>query len=146
MTSKRATSKRATAAGRLFGEQFTLARKRLGLKQEVVADWLGITYQQWQKYEKGTSRIPGEYLLEVARRLAIPLSLLDQLATRSQAGFSEGASPPYEADQSVPPVIEQLLADPVLRDVLVSTAESLAMVSPHIRRRQTSGDLNPAGR
>jgi transcriptional regulator with XRE-family HTH domain len=46
-----------------------LVKKRrlaLGLTQEKLADRLGITFQQVQKYEKGTNRIGSSRLVQIA--------------------------------------------------------------------------------
>jgi transcriptional regulator with XRE-family HTH domain len=51
-----------------------LRRLQVGMSQEELAATLGITFQQVQKYEKGTNRITAGRLQEIARVLSVPLS------------------------------------------------------------------------
>lgn len=44
------------------GKQFRARRQELGLSQTVVADKLGVTFQQVQKYERGMNRISASRL------------------------------------------------------------------------------------
>jgi transcriptional regulator with XRE-family HTH domain len=53
------------------GMRLRLARTQAGFSQTAVADQVGITFQQIQKYEKGTNRIGASRLLQLARVLGI---------------------------------------------------------------------------
>ena len=53
------------------GIRLRLARAHADLSQTAVADQVGITFQQIQKYEKGTNRIGASRLLQLARVLGI---------------------------------------------------------------------------
>lgn len=44
-----------------------------GLSQEKLGDALDLTFQQVQKYEKGTNRISGTRLIQISRVLKVPL-------------------------------------------------------------------------
>jgi transcriptional regulator with XRE-family HTH domain len=46
----------------------------LGISQEKLGERLGITFQQIQKYEKGTNRISASRLQETARFLQVPVA------------------------------------------------------------------------
>jgi transcriptional regulator with XRE-family HTH domain len=46
------------------------------MSQEAVADELGLTFQQLQKYEKGVNRISIGRLVRIARILNVPLPVL----------------------------------------------------------------------
>jgi transcriptional regulator with XRE-family HTH domain len=48
----------------------------LGLTQTELASALGVTFQQVQKYEKGTNRVAGSRLPVLARRLECSVSYL----------------------------------------------------------------------
>jgi len=52
-----------------------LRRKMLGLSQVDVGCMLGIAFQQVQKYEKGTNRIPAGRLYEMALKLEVCFTL-----------------------------------------------------------------------
>lgn len=58
----------------LTGKLIKKFRQQKGLSQMALAELLGISYQQVQKYESGKSSITIERLLEIAEALDIPLS------------------------------------------------------------------------
>jgi transcriptional regulator with XRE-family HTH domain len=51
-----------------------MRRKMLGVSQERLAEALGLTFQQVQKYERGANRISASKLYEIARFLSCPIS------------------------------------------------------------------------
>ena len=51
-----------------------MRRKMLGVSQERLAEALGLTFQQVQKYERGANRISASKLYEIARFLSAPIS------------------------------------------------------------------------
>ncbi len=56
------------------GARVRLQRQVLGMSQGTLAGALNITFQQVQKYEKGTNRIGASRLQEIARILGVPVS------------------------------------------------------------------------
>ena len=56
------------------GSRVRLRRMMLGMSQEKLGESLGITFQQIQKYEKGTNRIGASRLQHIARVLTVPVS------------------------------------------------------------------------
>ena len=56
------------------GSQLKLRRILLGLSQERLADELGITFQQVQKYEKGLNRIGASRLWDLAQVLGVSVA------------------------------------------------------------------------
>src|SRR5271170_2236566 len=56
------------------GLQVRLRRKELKISQEKLAESLGLTFQQVQKYERGANRISASKLYEIARALRAPVS------------------------------------------------------------------------
>ncbi|QOZ23933.1 helix-turn-helix domain-containing protein [Bradyrhizobium sp. CCBAU 51753] len=57
-----------------IGERIRSQRKRVGLSQKELANRLDIVFQQLQKHENGTSRVPASRLYEIARALNTPIS------------------------------------------------------------------------
>ena len=51
------------------GARIRMRRKLLGVSQERLADQLGLTFQQVQKYERGANRVSASKLYEIARAL-----------------------------------------------------------------------------
>src|SRR5690348_13323614 len=58
----------------VLGRNIRLTRNAAGKSQEEVAAHLGVTFQQFQKYEKGSNRIPVDRLVSLADFLDVPLS------------------------------------------------------------------------
>ncbi|HUB94876.1 MAG TPA: helix-turn-helix transcriptional regulator [Stellaceae bacterium] len=73
------------------GARIRLRRALLGLSQEKVAAAMGITFQQVQKYERGTNRITARRLYEMALVLDVPVSYF----------FDDLARDPTDGDQAV---------------------------------------------
>jgi transcriptional regulator with XRE-family HTH domain len=55
------------------GKRVKALRLRAALSQEKVADHLGLTFQQVQKYEKGVNRIGPSRLLAMAKLFKVPV-------------------------------------------------------------------------
>jgi len=56
------------------GSRVRLRRMMLSMSQEKLGEHLGITFQQIQKYEKGTNRIGASRLQHIARVLTVPVA------------------------------------------------------------------------
>jgi transcriptional regulator with XRE-family HTH domain len=54
-----------------IGERIRRRRTELGLTQEQLAQRLGVSYQQVQKYERGANRISASRLFALAHRLDV---------------------------------------------------------------------------
>lgn len=70
--------KRANKVDTHVGRRILMARKLANMSQEKLAENLGITFQQVQKYEKGTNRISAGRLFEIARIVDEPVSFFYQ--------------------------------------------------------------------
>ncbi|MDA8251563.1 MAG: helix-turn-helix transcriptional regulator [Rhodospirillales bacterium] len=55
------------------GARLRERRLKLGMSQERLADSVGLTFQQIQKYERGVNRMGASRLWELARALEVPL-------------------------------------------------------------------------
>ena len=56
------------------GSRIRLRRKLLGLSQQQLAEQLGLTFQQVQKYERGVNRVSASKLYETAQVLGAPVT------------------------------------------------------------------------
>jgi transcriptional regulator with XRE-family HTH domain len=65
-----------------IGERIREARHAQGMSQTLLADQVGITFQQVQKYEKGANRVSAARLFDIAHVLGMPITY-----------FFEGAEP-----------------------------------------------------
>ena len=73
------------------GSRVRMRRMMLSMSQEKLGDALGLTFQQVQKYEKGTNRIGASRLQHTADILQVPITF-----------FFEGAPGQLNADGSAP--------------------------------------------
>ncbi|NBO18296.1 MAG: XRE family transcriptional regulator [Proteobacteria bacterium] len=75
------------------GRRLRLRRTMMGLSQEALARSVGITFQQVQKYEKGTNAMNSNRLFEFARFMQVPIAYffegLEQHASPLREGFAE---------------------------------------------------------
>jgi transcriptional regulator with XRE-family HTH domain len=56
------------------GQRIRIQRLQSGLSQTSLAEHLGVTFQQVQKYEKGVNRVGAGRLTKIANVLGIPVS------------------------------------------------------------------------
>lgn len=72
------------------GNRVRLRRRELGLSQERLAQSLGLTFQQVQKYERGVNRISASRLFRIAQVLRVSVSSffegLDEPLARNEDG------------------------------------------------------------
>lgn len=55
------------------GQRMRQRRLLLGISQQQLAAALGLTFQQVQKYERGTNRVSASRLFQLARVLDVPI-------------------------------------------------------------------------
>lgn len=65
---------RVTPIDAHVGSRVRLRRTMMGLSQEQLGDALGVTFQQVQKYERGTNRVGASRLFDLSRVLDVPIS------------------------------------------------------------------------
>lgn len=80
------------------GGRIRMRRKLLGVSQERLADDLGLTFQQVQKYERGANRVSASKLYEIAKSLQTSISyffdgLVDPSTARAEGVAESGAEP-----------------------------------------------------
>jgi transcriptional regulator with XRE-family HTH domain len=56
------------------GARIRVRRTLLGLSQEKLGEMIGLTFQQVQKYERGSNRVGASRLFDLARVLDVPMS------------------------------------------------------------------------
>jgi transcriptional regulator with XRE-family HTH domain len=69
-----------------------MRRKMLGLSQEKLGDKLGITFQQIQKYEKGTNRVGASRLQAMSSALDVPISYFFPDSAAGSSGMRDDGS------------------------------------------------------
>ena len=97
----------ANAVDKKVGQRVRSRRLEIGMSQERLAELLGVTFQQVQKYEKGVNRIAVSRLLDIAKSLEISACrFFDGLENRGVAEDSRD----YVNDALATPEGAQLLA------------------------------------
>lgn len=80
------------------GSRIRMRRNILGMSQEKLGEHLGITFQQIQKYEKGTNRVGASRLQAIASILEVPPSFFFDGAPGGQEGLMEESQSTYMVD------------------------------------------------
>lgn len=93
-------TKKPNPVDRHVGSRVRMRRMLIGMSQEKLGEALGITFQQIQKYEKGTNRIGASRLHQIAQVLGVPIDFLYEGAPQAEGatGLAESPSPPYVVD------------------------------------------------
>lgn len=81
-------AKAATAEDIAIGEKLRACRALRGMSQTALGDAIGVSFQQVQKYEKGTNRISGSRLRKAAKALGVQVvELIGEDETADPIGF-----------------------------------------------------------
>jgi transcriptional regulator with XRE-family HTH domain len=87
-------SKRANSIDTHIGNRVRLRRMLLGMSQERLGELLKVTFQQVQKYERGTNRVSASRLFELAKVLGVSIDYFyDTLIARTEPQISGFAEP-----------------------------------------------------
>ena len=111
---------------RHVGARVRLRRKMLKMSQETLGDSLGVTFQQVQKYERGSNRIGASRLYRTSQVLGVPVGYFFEgltVAENAAQGFAED-------DQS--PLIYDFIASP--EGVALASAFG-QITDPQVRKR-----------
>ena len=110
-----AKTKASNAIDAHVGSRVRMRRMMLGMSQEKLGDALGLTFQQVQKYEKGTNRMGASRLQQAADILGVAVPF-----------FFEGAvGGTYKPDGSA--------SSPAYIDDFVTTSDGLRLMKAFMR-------------
>lgn len=101
-------------------------RIRAGLSQSALAEALGVSFQQIQKYEKGTNRMGASRLIQVAKGLGVPVMELFDGVTSERVAVKDVA---LDRDASKVARDWRNIGDQDTREVLRSVIHSFAGLS-----------------
>ncbi len=85
-------TKETNLVDRHVGSRVRMRRLMLGLSQTQLGDALGVTFQQVQKYEKGTNRISASKLQHISQILQVPVAFFFEGAPGGIGGTAESPS------------------------------------------------------
>jgi transcriptional regulator with XRE-family HTH domain len=79
----------------MVGKRVRLRRLQLSLSQTELAQKLGLTFQQVQKYEKGTNRVSCSRLYEISEVLDVPITFFfsEKGETKAEVAVAEQLEP-----------------------------------------------------
>jgi transcriptional regulator with XRE-family HTH domain len=86
------------------GSRLRMRRLMLDMSQSDLADGLGLTFQQVQKYEKGANRVSASRLQHISQILQVPVPFFFEGApaafgvSQAAKGTAEAPSPSYVSD------------------------------------------------
>src|SRR3989304_6941124 len=102
---KKVSKKSPNPIDKHVGARVRMRRMMISMSQEKLGDKLGITFQQIQKYEKGTNRIGASRLQQIALVLGVPVAFFFEgapIPEGSPKGLGESPSPAYVSDFLAP--------------------------------------------
>lgn len=108
------------------GQRIRLRRTILHITQQQLADMLGLTFQQVQKYEKGMNRVGASRLWDISRVLEVPMGFffddMDVSVAQKSPRFLGNSENAYFAENQ-----QSLADDPMKR------AETLELVRAYYK-------------
>ena len=76
------------------GQRIKIQRLAAGLSQTELGESIGVTFQQVQKYEKGTNRVGAGRLTQIARGLKIPVNTFFEGHDHIEKAAQQGVESP----------------------------------------------------
>lgn len=113
---------------RHVGALIRAKRRAIGMSQSELADALGITFQQVQKYERGANRVSSSKLYEIAQKLDMPLTAFFEGLDQPDGGASfSGELIDFLGESGSQDLVLAFRAmNPLLRRRLVALAKAMA--------------------
>ena len=133
-----------------LGMHIRLRRKELGLSQSGLANLVGVTFQQIQKYEVGTNRVSFSRLVEIAHALACKVTDLAFGLETSQPSArtkqialltAPGASELLEAYSRIESAKQRKMLRNLARQIGEDHADDGTSPSRHQSRIETTGGI-----
>jgi transcriptional regulator with XRE-family HTH domain len=95
--------KKASAIDRHVSKRLREARKAAGLNQEYIANKLGVSFQQIEKYEKANNRISAGRLFEISELVGVPIGYFFEGLTVTVPAKAKTCRQPKDAPPALPP-------------------------------------------
>lgn len=114
------------------GARVRMRRMLIGMSQEKLGESLGLTFQQVQKYEKGTNRIGASRLYQIGAVLGVPIEFFFAGLERAEASEEGAAEAGFDTELLSSAEGIQLnsaffaITDPKLRKRLLDLMKALA--------------------
>jgi transcriptional regulator with XRE-family HTH domain len=92
MALRYAAKKAPNPTDKHVGSRVRMRRMMLSMSQQKLADGLGLTFQQVQKYERGANRIGASRLQQISHLLQVPIAFFFEGAPNASAPLSSNGS------------------------------------------------------
>lgn len=83
------------------GNRLKIRRNLLGISQEELGKKIGVTFQQIQKYERGSNRASASRLYEISRILNVEIGFFFEGFDASQLDFSGDQYDPMTSEEAM---------------------------------------------
>jgi len=112
------------------GERIRARRNQLEMSQEDLGKALGVSFQQIQKYEKGTNRISSGRLIQIVN--ALQCSVTDLIGSGKSGPIKSTEFSRYASSKEGVAIINAMASIPsaAVRRQVISLAESLSASLP----------------
>ena len=117
------------------GRKLRFRRRELNLSQEALAERLGVTFQQIQKYERGANRISAGRLWELAKELDTNINFfyqgMEEVSRAVRRGMAEDSgefSGLIDGDAVDLIIAYQAIRDPDLKKSILSMVKKQARI------------------
>ncbi|MBY5404003.1 helix-turn-helix domain-containing protein [Rhizobium leguminosarum] len=140
--------KTANAIDSYVGARIRMRRQLLGMSQERLAEQIGVTFQQVQKYEKGINRIGASRLQRIAEVLHTSVSFFfeqenSEPLTLQGLDLSANADPVAEFLRTKEGLVLNRaflkIADRNIRDTVIALVKAMAQAESHGVALEASG-------
>ncbi|MBR4927762.1 MAG: helix-turn-helix transcriptional regulator [Alphaproteobacteria bacterium] len=114
------------------GSRIKLRRNLLGISQERLAEEVGITFQQVQKYERGLNRVSAGRLWQIAKTLGVSVNFFfEETNNNYQVPLTVPSSAPLCFCEDSPRVEDDILAR---KDVIELVRHYLMISDPKVAK------------
>jgi transcriptional regulator with XRE-family HTH domain len=120
------SARSATSVDKYVGLRVRAARLSQDMSQEALADALGITFQQVQKYEKGVNRVAVSRLVQVADVLGKPVTWFTPTSDEPNADETEALEQMARGDIRALLNTFARIDDPEIRKRVVALVRAIA--------------------
>jgi len=138
------TTRSARPVDVLVGQNIRICRMQRGLSQSDLAERVGLTFQQIQKYEKASNRLGASRLIQVADALGVPLSTLFEGSATAARGEPDLSGRALLADPHALRLVQAFdrIADGKRRIAVVHLVESIGRAAERRQPARRSGARN----
>lgn len=120
-----------------IGQKVKFRRSMLGISQDKLGSYLGVTFQQIQKYEKGTNRVSASMLYNIANILNVDMQYFVDEFNINKA-LHDGSVPTYDAEFSKKKETKETvdllkayykITDPTIRKKVLEIVKTFAKIN-----------------